>query len=244
MSMPNTDIPSVTAEQMREVDRRAVEDYGIEIIQLMENAAYQMADFLRSQVKIRGMKFVSLVGKGNNGGDAIAVTRHLKNWGGECEIVLSSIKEKINELSQKQLQNVEKMGIPIIVSNDSNRGKVKKIIDQSDVLIDGLVGYSITGALYGEIAQLVEMANNSGQEIVSFDLPSGLDPDTGESFGKGIRAKWTVTLALPKIGIVKKEAREYVGKLYLADISIPEKLYSDLSLKVPRLFEKRSIIPL
>lgn len=248
--------PIVTAQQMAEVDRRAVEEYGIEIIQLMENAARSVADFVRMKFgDVKDKRIVCLAGNGNNGGDAIAAARHLVNAGGDVIVVLAGRASETNSLSQKQIAIVKRMGVQVIEYFDvfgahrdlaaqyEWRGELDgDEMRDVDLIIDGLLGYNIKGDPRGVFAELIAMANNSRASVLSYDMPSGIDPDKGEPNNPTICADWTVTLALPKAGLLKEEARECVGELWLADISIPNKLYQDIGIDAGVIFSKASLV--
>lgn len=232
-------IPVVSAKQMAEVDRRAVEDYGVQIAQLMENAARSVVDFVREQVfPLYGKRIVCLVGKGNNGGDAVAFGRHAANAGAQVTIVLATPEDQVNELSRAQIEIVRKMGVGVEVG--AQAGSVS--LSTADLVVDGLLGYNIKGSPSEDMAGLIILANGGSAPILSYDVPSGLDPDKGKPSDPTIRAKWTVTLALPKKGLLEERARDHVGELYLADISVPFSLYQDMGIEVPAMFSERSVV--
>ena len=115
-----------------------------------------------------------------------------------------------------------------------------------DLIIDGIIGYSLAGAPRGGAAKLIRWANQQNVPILSLDVPSGIDPNTGETFEPAIRATATMTLALPKSGLATAAARDAVGELYLADIGVPPGLYSEpsLNLSVGALFAEADVIRL
>jgi len=208
----------VTSKQMVEVDRLAVEDIGLEIKQMMENAGRNVARFIVDELKPR--KVVCLYGRGNNGGDALCCARHLKIYGTEISIVKAT--DGGNNEVINQLKILRKMGV-----DESEE------IGKCDVIVDGLLGYNINGNPRGRFATLIREANINGAKIVSYDLPSGMDPDSGEALDPCIQADYTMTLALPKTGL---QNNSKVGKLYLVNIGIPNELYSRIGLKVEGLF--------
>jgi len=235
-------IPSLTTTQMIEVDRLMVEKYHIELIQMMENAGRNLADlalqrFLGSDA--RDKKVIVLAGTGGNGGGVLACARHLHNWGAEVSVVLTAKPEAYAKVTAHQLSVLEFMNLEVLASDglDSHA--------RCDLILDGLIGYSLAGAPYGKAAELIDWANRNGSPILALDTPSGLDLTTGKAQSPTIRATATLTLALPKQGLLEPEAIEYVGELYLADISVPTELYADaFGIQVPALFYKNTLMRL
>lgn len=216
---------ALTADQMREVDRVAVEDFGLEILQMMEIAAFQMATLIRGTIgTLDGKQALIVAGKGNNGGDAIACARYLHNWGVQVAVVSP---EEVNQNAQHHLELAEKIGIPI--------NHTLQPIKEPDFVIDGILGYAISGTIRSPFSLQIEQINAYGVPVFSYDIPSGLDPDNGNVHRIAVRAKYTLTLAYPKKGLFKEEAKPYVGELYLADISIPEAVYERVSQKFPEV---------
>jgi len=214
----------VTSKQMTEVDRLAVSDFKLQIKQMMENAGRNVARWIVDELKPR--RVVCLYGKGNNGGDALCCARHLKIYGVDVSIVGAS--EEGNREVKDQLKILSKMGI-----------KPEKSIGKCEVIVDGLLGYNIKGNPRGRFAELIEEANANSAKIVSYDLPSGMNPDSGKCGDPCINANFTMTLALPKTGLKRNPK---VGKLFLVNIGIPNELYRGLGLKVGGLFGKGDVI--
>ena len=219
----------LTAEEMAEADRRAIKEYGIDAQVLMENAGIATAWVARHVLKgARGKKVVCLVGKGNTGGDALVAARHLFNWGADVEVVLGSNRKEIRDLPSRQLAIVEKLGVKAEVDTVELRTK--------NLLVDGILGYGARGDPRGDVGRLVQAAVDSGVPVLAVDIPSGLDATTGERYHPCIRARWTVTLGYPKTGFLGAGAREFVGDLYLAYISLPA------PQKTSGCFDKESVV--
>ena len=226
------DVAAVSRGQMREVDRLMIEEYGIELLQMMENAGLQLAELVRRHLEppIAGRRVVVLAGSGNNGGGGLTAARRLSAWGADVRVVLGGPPEALRGAPAKQLAVLTKIGVPV----EQFAGDLPK----HEVLIDAIIGYSLEGAPRGVAAELIQACNRSPAPAFSLDVPSGIDVDSGEAAGVAARAAATVTLALPKIGLIQSSARPYVGRLYLADISVPPGLYSELGLDVPYLFDR------
>lgn len=236
-------MPSVTAAQMAEVDRIAIEDLQIPVDVLMENASRQVAAAARAFLggTVAGTRVIGLVGNGNNGGDAAGALRHLLNWGARVSAEITGPEDRMRETTRRQLMRIllATTAETAIVHNASVEG-VRDLA--ADLLIDGLLGYSARGAPRTPIAALIDLANASHLPILAVDLPSGIDPDSGAAPGTAIRATTTVTLALPKTGLLAPRAREYVGDLVLADIAIPHAAFERIGLNTWRLFERGDLV--
>jgi len=235
-----TGITSVSVDQMRAVDRLMTEEVGISLLQMMENAGRCLATHARSMLggAARGRQIVVLAGRGGNGGGGLAAARRLAVWGASATVVLAQSLEDMRGVPRQQLAILEWMGIPVRLAADG----ISDLFTGADLVIDALIGYSLRGAPAGPVAALIEAANASGRPILALDLPSGLYGDSGEASDPTIRATETLTLALPKRGLLAPAARPWVGQLHLADISVPEKVYERLGLKVGPIFAQSDII--
>ena len=215
----------VTAEEMRKIDDTTIRDFQVDVLMFMENAGRATAELARRilQGTTLGKRVACLVGGGNNGGDGMVAARHLANWGASVEVILGTARDKMREVPLGQLRIIEKMGIPIL-STDYSLGEY-------DLLVDGLIGYGLEGDPRDRIVTMIKDANSSGRPILALDVPSGMNATTGEAYKPCIKATATLTLALPKTGFLEWGTSSYVGDLYLADISIPRKVYESFGQK-------------
>jgi NAD(P)H-hydrate epimerase len=241
---PVTDeAPDLTTEQMVEVDRAMIEDYGIELIQMMENAGRNLAHLARERFldsNPQGKHVIVLAGRGGNGGGAMVCARRLSNWGATVSVYLPKEEGEFQGVPARQLSILSRMELPILQPGDT---VLSSELGGADVIVDGLIGYSLSGSPRGTAAELIRWANEQSTPILSLDTPSGLDTATGKVFDPTIKAAATLTLALPKQGL--RTRREQVGELYLADISVPPALYEKaLGLKVGPLFAESDVIRL
>jgi NAD(P)H-hydrate epimerase len=232
---------ALSASQMREVDRVAVEKFGLEIMQMMELAAYQMASLIRKELNgLKEKNILVVAGAGNNGGDAIASARHLLNWGAN-PIILAP--PKLSGLSLHHAQLVNKSGVKFF----KNLTKLEQY--KFDAVVDGILGYSIKGNVREPYVEWIKFINSQNLPTFSYDLPSGLDPNDGSIHGSAVKATHTLTLAYPKKGLFVENAKKYIGKLFLADIGIPEAVYRVVKKKFPSItyqnpFTRRSLLKL
>ena len=246
-SRTNMDIPFVTTEQMREVDRAMVEDYGILLIQMMENAGRHLAHLARDRFlgNPRRHRVLVLAGTGGNGSGGLVCARRLHNWGAEVRVWATAPAEGFSGVPRHQLEILGRMGVPVHVTGEE-ADLPSADLPSGDLLIDALIGYSLRGAPSGPAAILIRAANDHSAPILSLDVPSGMDTSTGAVHEPAIQATATLTLALPKVGLGPDVARSHVGELYLADIGVPPELYAGLNigLDVGPLFAKKEIIRL
>jgi NAD(P)H-hydrate epimerase len=235
-------IPCLTADQMQEVDRLMVEVYGIQLIQMMENAGRHLADLARDRFldgRPVGKNIAVLTGSGGNGGGVLVAARNLDNWGAAPKVFLSKPLHQLEGTIKHQAEILVQMGCQL--------GSVKELsgISKPDLILDGIIGYSLSGAPRGPAAEMIVWANQQNSPILALDLPSGVQATTGEVFDPAIRASATLTLALPKIGL-KVAPKDIVGELYLGDIGVPRDLYSQPSLNINlgKIFSRQGIISL
>ena len=238
-----SDVPFISTDQMREVDRAMIDDYNIMLVQMMENAGRELAHLARGRFldgDPRGRKVIVLAGTGGNGGGGLVCARRLNNWGAEVQLWLTAPTSKLTEVPRHQLTILERIGAPIKIAGD------EPYLPPADLIVDAIIGYSLSGAPRGGSVALIRAANSHGAPILALDVPSGVDTASGTVYDPAIRAVATLTLALPKEGLRGDAARDRVGELYLADISVPPILYSrpPLELQVGPLFAKDDIVRL
>lgn len=235
--------PYVTTAQMAEVDRAMLEDYRIDLVRMMENAGRNLAHLARERFlrgDPRGRRVVVLAGTGGNGGGALVCARRLHNYGAHVQAFITRPDAAFTPVPAEQLAILRRMGVPVA------EAAAVASAGQPDLVVDGVIGYSLQGAPRGEAARLIRWANASGAPILALDAPSGVDTTTGVAFDPAIRATATMTLALPKAGLRAPGVAGHVGELYLADISVPPELYAGpaLGLSVGHLFAQSDIVRL
>lgn len=243
--LPLSGVPCLTTAQMREVDRAMVEDYRIELIQMMENAGRNLAHLARSRFldgDPRGNTVVVLAGRGGNGGGGLVCARRLHNWGANVHIFITKSDRDFKGIPAQQLEILRRMGVPVTIGS----GMVLTSMTHVDLIIDAVIGYSLGDNPHGVAADFIRWANEQEVPILSLDTPSGLELTSGHIFEPAIRATATMTLALPKEGLRYETGRGVVGELYLADISVPPDLFSEpsLNIEVGAIFAKDDIVRL
>lgn len=221
----------VTAEQMRQVDRAAIEELGIPEMVLMENAGKAVVEFLQEQFPDLVKKSVTIVaGAGNNGGDGLVVARYLHRMGVAVKVFIAAERD----LSPSAKQNYEilsKLPVKIYWLDSENSMHLLKVtVNYSDILIDALLGTGVNREVTGRAEQIIDIANRRSCLKVAIDVPSGLNSDTGEIWGRCLKADYTVALAQPKWGQMLNKGLRYCGRVVVKDIGIPEEVYQDLAL--------------
>ncbi len=234
-------IPYLDTNQMIEVDRLMIEDYRIELIQMMENAGRCLAILAKERFlssDLRGKRVVVLAGSGGNGGGAMVCARRLFNWGADIRVYTTRKKDALKAVPAHQFNILKNMSLPVFEE------QIPEEALEADLIIDGIIGYSLQGNPRGYSAKFISWANRKNTPILSLDTPSGLDLTSGTIFQPVIRANATLTLALPKKGLVANSIEEIRGELYLGDISVPPALYrsASLQLEVGPIFEKSDIL--
>lgn len=216
----------VTAQEMREIDRRAIEEYGIPGVVLMENAGRSVARTVMGKLgKVQGKRVLILCGKGNNGGDGLVAARHLFQYGVVTKVFLACEPEDFTGDAKVNFEIWERLGQQVFSLVSSNGLQLLKLaLMQSDAVVDALYGTGFRGKMPDRLGKIVETINAAGKLVVAVDVPSGLEADTGRVNGQCIRADLTVTFGLPKLGLAVEPGAGYAGELTVADISLPRAL--------------------
>ena len=241
------DLPIVTAAEMAEVDRLATDVFGISLLQMMEQAGSHLAELasLRLGGDLRDRRVLVAVGPGNNGGGGLVAARHLVNRGARVRVVLARPARRLSEAGRHQLATLLEMGVSCCMAvHDITDAEIDDELATADLVIDAVLGYRGRGAPHDEVATLVGSISVAEGRIVSLDIPSGLDPDTGMTAEPAIGAAATLTLALPKTGLLTDGGRARSGDLYLADIGLPAALYERIGLTVDTPFAAGRIVRL
>jgi NAD(P)H-hydrate epimerase len=196
---------------------------GMKRVYMMENAGHGLADFiiLKFRGKLRGKRIVAICGTGNNGGDGFVAARHLSYYyGASIQLILLGFANDLRtEEARINWQIIQKMdSIEVITGNEIN-DKIKKTIEYADVIIDGIFGTGIRGQIREPHASAIKIINKSKAYVVSVDVPSGIDPNTGKAHDISIRADATVTFHRMKIGLLNN--KKYSGSVHIEKIGIP-----------------------
>lgn len=222
-------LPAITTDQMREVDRIMIDDLGIELIQMMENAGHRLAAVVVDRFTPKTVTV--LAGPGGNGGGGLAAARHLANRGSDVTVTLARPLDDLAPVPRHQADILDRMDVRFTADPP-----------ESEAVVDALIGYSLRGDPRGRTAELIEWANRQPSPVVSLDTPSGLDTTSGRTGEPCVVADVTVTLALPKRGLLA--APEKVGDLVVADISVPPSVYRAFGLEIDDPFGSNGLVEL
>ncbi|MFH0954470.1 MAG: NAD(P)H-hydrate epimerase [Verrucomicrobiota bacterium] len=233
----------VSAAQMRELDRRTIEELGTPADDLMDWAGQGVADVVRRMTEVAGFFSPHIhlfAGRGNNGGDAFAAARHLKDMGFSVEVWLAGAANEVQGDALKHLSRMKTAGIELRelpTKEDWEDARASR--ESADILVDGILGTGSAGPARGPAVGAIQYINALSQDalVVAIDIPSGLDADTGAAEGDVVRADVTATMGLPKLGLVEPAALDYVGCIEVIDIGIPD----DFVAQVPAASDRELI---
>lgn len=240
-------IKALNAVQMREMDRRAINEMGVPGLVLMENAGLAVVKTIREKIpEIRGSRVNVFAGKGNNGGDGFVVARHLMNAGVDVTVFLVAEKAEVKGDAKVNLDAFIAMGGRVkefLIERHIKNFKLK--FTHTTVVVDALLGTGATSAPKGFYGKVIEVMNGMGRLKVAVDIPSGVLSDSGIAPGVCFKADVTVTFGAPKVGMLIHPARSFVGELIVADISIPAKVLNESPCvaQVPETRDIRAMLP-
>jgi NAD(P)H-hydrate epimerase len=216
----------VTAEQMREIDRRAIQERGIAGLQLMENAGRAVAEAAYEATAPCPQRAIVVVcGRGNNGGDGFVAARRLAELGRRVRVFLAARRGQVSGDARVNLDRLAEARIT--VEEVSEAGAVAQACGQAGLVVDALLGTGLSGEVSGLPAELIAAVNGSGRPILAVDIPSGLAANSGAPLGVAVKASHTVTMGLPKLGMFMFPGADYVGRLTVADIGFPSDLIAE-----------------
>jgi len=219
-----------TVEDMRNLDRGAIEEFKIPDRILMENAGQAVYCVIHNELGIKGKSFLIFCGIGNNGGDGFVVARKLHSNGGLVTVFLLGDSEKLTECAKENFDTISTL--PIQIERLSSVEQIRFSLLHCDAVVDAIFGTGLIRDVGGIYREVIESINESQTAVFSVDIPSGVNGDTGRIMGCAIKADYTVTFGLPKLGNLLYPGFDLCGKLYLTHISFPPSLYKTDSIKV------------
>jgi ADP-dependent NAD(P)H-hydrate dehydratase / NAD(P)H-hydrate epimerase len=215
--LSSIDPPLLSSRQVKAVDALAQERFGISVEWLMEAAGWQVARFCDQPASV-------VCGVGNNAGDGLAAARHLHRWGrlaGVCCLDAG----RLQGAAAQERDTLSKLGVEV---SDELR------LRGAGLVVDAIFGTGISRAPEGRFSDWIEAINGSGARVIAVDVPSGLDSDTGVAYAPTVRADLTVTLGLPKPGLIRADGPGLCGEVWIADIGVPFEAYAEVGVEVPR----------
>lgn len=209
---------SLTGAQARALDRICTEQLALPVDWLMEAAGWQIAR------RCRGRGLVSVVcGTGGNAGDGLAAARHLSDWGLLAAVSCIDV-EHLGGPARAQAEALLARGVQVMASPN---------LERADLVVDALLGSGLSRPPAGPIAEAIRALREGSTPVLSVDLPSGLDSDTGQAPGEVVQAQTTVALGLPKTGLLQARGPDLAGEVWVADIGIPAAAYAALGVSPP-----------
>src|SRR5262249_54409003 len=229
-------VPWLSVEQMREVDRIMVEELGISLVRMMENAGRSLAKLARDLIggDTRARSILVLAGPGGNGGGGLGAARHVAGAGAGVAGGAPVAAGRFAPVPAEQLAIARRLALPIHQRVDS--------LDEPDLVIDALLGYGQRGDPHGQAAELIRWS--AGRRVLALDVPSGLELASGQLRTPHVTAEATITLAAPKTGLAAANAAEAVGRLFLADLSVPALVYEQLGVAYETPFTRGPVVEL
>ncbi len=234
----------VTAAEMRELDRRAIEEIGVPSLVLMENAGRTTYQILRREFPAPPGEVAVVAGRGNNGGDGCVVARYLAQAGAPVVVFLLGSRDQVSGDARVNLEILGRIGVEVVeVVTEADLNPALHRLAKAGLIVDALLGTGLNSPVRGLLAALIEKINHLRAPVLAVDIPTGLSADTGEVLGAALKAEVTVTYGWPKLGQVLPPGRDYVGRLYRVDISIPPELAQDVPVELAEGRDLRALLP-
>ena len=228
-------------EEMKNMDIDAIRQYGINDNLLMENAGLAVYQAIAKHFMIKDSLFLIFCGTGNNGGDGLVLARKLLSNGANVKVCLLGEPEKYQNAARDNWHIIQKLKLPVFIKPKIE--EINSIIQPNQIIIDAIFGTGLTRDIDGYYSKVIQLINQKSNQVISIDIPSGIDGNTGTVQGIAIQANYTITFGLPKIGNMLYPGYEYSGQLYVSHISFPPDLYCKKELKIqintPKIFPPR-----
>lgn len=221
-------VPAVSADEMAAVDRVAVDDVGLPLLSMLENAGRNLARACRAVVDDLPRSALVVAGGGGNGGGGLAAARHLANQGVDVTVALDRDRGRLAGAPASQAETLDATDATVVDPTDDVVDRVVDLVLDVDVAVDALVGYGLDGALEGTAGDLAQVVDQGAKRALSLDVPSGYVADSGAAPGRAVAPDATLTLALPKRGLANVP-----GDLLLGDVGIPAGVYDRAGVDAP-----------
>ena len=215
--------------QMRDIDKNVIENYGLPELSLMESAGHRTALATERVMKSVDKKTICVAaGSGNNGGDALVAARYLANRGARVKVFVLEGRNGHSASLDVQIKVLRAMGVEI-QNLDSDRAweRMQVQLRFADAVLDGVLGTGFSGSLRPNALRLIRLINAANKPVISIDIPSGVEADTGQLGETAVKAVCTIALGLPKVGHYLCPGANHVGELIIDDIGLPAQLLSD-----------------
>jgi NAD(P)H-hydrate epimerase len=213
----------VLADEMRRLDQAAILDFHIPSLTLMENAGRGVADLIRREFK--PCRAAVFVGNGNNGGDGLVVARSLVESSFAVTVLMLGDPACLKHDPKTNFLRFQRTGASVrIIPESMSETDLFLLAKDSELIVDAIFGVGLRRDIQGVMKTAVAVMNRTGRPVVSIDIPSGLDADSGRVRGAAVKATVTATLAIPKVGLAVADGPEYCGRVEIIDIGMPDVL--------------------
>jgi hydroxyethylthiazole kinase-like uncharacterized protein yjeF len=220
--------PQLTSRQVKEVDALAQERFGISVEWLMEAAGWQVARVCPGRTAV-------VCGIGNNAGDGLAAARHLHRWGKLTTVCCVDVG-RLRGAAARELDALHRIGVQV---------SPELRLDGAAAVVDALFGTGLSRRPEGRFAEWIDALNSSRLRVIAVDVPSGLDADSGVAYAPCVQAHTTITLGLPKPGLLAGDGPRLAGEVWVADIGVPFEAYAAIGVTMPPdLFAKGELVRL
>ncbi len=228
-----------TVAEMRNIDKRAIEEIGIPEVVLMENAAREVYSTLAGLINgVAGKRICIVAGTGNNGGDAFGAARHIANAGGRPIVFILGKPERMTASATTNFNAICNMGIEVfLLESERSWDKLLLVLKTAQAVVDGLLGTGFHGQLRPEAEKLIDIINRCGLPVLAVDVPSGVNAENGQIESVAVQASATITLGAPKWGMMFAPGSLYCGRLLTDGIGIPAALLQDSKIRQELLQE-------
>ncbi|MHC4294105.1 MAG: NAD(P)H-hydrate epimerase [Planctomycetota bacterium] len=221
---------SFSRQEIRSIDRCAIEKLGVPGVILMENAGRNATDAIEEFLtSVEGRSVGIVAGAGNNGGDGFVIARHLGMRGVKVATFLVAPVDRITGDAEINLRIIQELKHDIRTISSDEIASLSVNLKQFDVIVDAVGGTGIKGQLRGDLAAVVEQINAAGKPVIAIDIPTGLDCDTGSAEGPVVKAAMTITMLARKKGFNAEGAAQYTGEVRVVDIGIPAELVAKIA---------------
>lgn len=218
-----------TVEEMRNLDKCSIEEYGFPQEVLMENAGNAAYFIILKNFGIKNKSFVVFCGIGNNGGDGLVVARKIHSNGGNVKVYLLGDEKKFKGAAKTNFEIASK--IPLNIEHVESIEAVKLDIVHADAIVDAIFGTGLIRDVGGTYKDVIQLINESGKRVFSIDIPSGINGNTGKIMSIAVKSDYTTTYGLPKLGTVLYPGYDNCGKLYVSHISFPPSIYDSIKVE-------------
>jgi NAD(P)H-hydrate epimerase len=219
-----------TVAEMRQLDQRVVEEFGITNETLMEKAGEAVCLVIEKELGVQDRKFIVFCGSGNNGGDGFVVARRLHSSGGDIRVFLLGERGRYQGIAKRNLEELSRL--PVDIKEIESVEEARAEVLAADAIVDAMLGTGLEREVGGLYHDAIVLVNESGKKVFAVDIASGVSGDTGREMGVSVKADYTITLGLPKLGNMLYPGYGRCGRLYVSHISFPSSLYGSETIKV------------